>query len=332
MFGQLCMIIISNLKMADFRLSQLTNYLRQFFGDGNFNLSIASDDASFRRYFRVKHNNKSLIIMDSPPSKENCRNFIKIDKILIDAGIHAPLIINADTTQGFLLLEDLGSQTFLHCQQQKFNLDLYKTAIDTLVKMQSISNKTLAQYSKNLLHQEMQLLIEWYLPKTTSSAHNKQLQTMFAILTENALNAPQVFVHRDYHSRNLMVLAAKKLAIIDFQDACIGADTYDLVSLLKDAYFQLPANQHQILLQYYYDKAAVSRNFAEFERQYDLMSLQRQLKVLGIFKRLSLRDGKHQYLNDIPKIRNYLLATATKYPEFLALKQILNHKDYQCAQ
>ncbi|SMN02447.1 COG3178: Predicted phosphotransferase related to Ser/Thr protein kinases [uncultured Candidatus Thioglobus sp.] len=164
----------------------------------------------------------------------------------------------------------------------------------------------------------MQLLIDWYLPKNTHS----ELQSIFQMLSDNALNSKQVFVHRDYHARNLM-LVQDKITVIDFQDALIGSQTYDLCSLLKDAYIQLSTDELQTLLHYYYDNAKVSGRFSEFERQFELMGLQRHLKILGIFKRLSIRDNKHQYLNDIPLVKKYALQMADKYPEFRPLKRLL---------
>ncbi len=311
--------------MHDKRLDKLGNWLESFFGHQDFALTRASDDASFRRYFRVQYQQETLIAMDAPPSKESTESFIKIAKLLNQHNIHAPKIINTDLEQGFLLLEDLGSTTFLQALNGNFNLDLYKIAIDELIKIQIINTQDLAlkKYDKQLLNAEMQLLIDWYLPKTLSNTHLQNLQAIFGLLSDNALNSKQVFVHRDYHCRNLMMLKNNDLAMIDFQDTLIGSNTYDLCSLLKDAYFELKLFELQTLLQYYYDQANIDTEFPKFEKQFELMGLQRHLKILGIFKRLSIRDNKHQYLNDLPLVKKYAQQTANKYPEFTPLKEVL---------
>ena len=310
--------------MNDQRLDQLEDWLEIFFDDANFTLSKASDDASFRRYFRIERSNLSFIAMDAPPAKENSKLFIEIANLLRDNHVHAPKIIDADLAQGFLLIEDLGSTTFLQALNGKTNLDLYKLAIDELIKIQKIDVKThsLNHYDQALLNTELSLLVDWYLPKNTQLQTITDLNHLFDKLIQNSLNSPQVFVHRDYHCRNLM-LTHDKITIIDFQDAVIGSNTYDLVSLLKDAYFELSVAEIQALLVYFHEQANIQSSFVEFEKQFDLMGLQRHLKILGIFKRLSIRDGKHQYLNDIPLVKKYVLQMADKYPEFSLLKALL---------
>lgn len=310
--------------MTDQRLDLLTDWLEFFFADENFVITSASDDASFRRYFRIERDNASFIAMDAPPEKENCEPFIRLAKHLTAGGVHAPKIIEANLEQGFLLLEDLGNQTFLNAQQKNFTIQHYKNAIDVLINIQALetTSANIPAYDSALLNAEMQLLIDWYLP-TLSTEHHAQLQTIFALLSHNALSTEQVFVHRDYHARNLMLLENDELGVIDFQDAVIGSNTYDLASLLKDAYFEIKPAQMQALLAYFYQQADIKVDFTEFEKQFNLMGLQRHLKILGIFKRLSIRDGKHQYLNDIPLVKKYALQMANKYPEFSLLKQIL---------
>jgi aminoglycoside/choline kinase family phosphotransferase/choline kinase len=316
--------------MIDQRLDLLTDWLEFFFGDENFVITMASDDASFRRYFRIERDNISLIAMDAPPSKENCEPFIRIAKHLIIGGVHAPKIIETNLEQGFLLLEDLGSQTFLNTQQRNFDIQHYKNAIDVLINIQSLKTDSanIPSFDHALLTTEMQLLIDWYLPALSSEQHT-QLQTIFDLLINNALSTDQVFVHRDYHARNLMLMANNELGIIDFQDAVIGSNTYDLVSLLKDAYFELTSADLHILLQYYYTQAKINISFIDFEKQFDLMGLQRHLKVLGIFKRLSIRNGKHQYLSNIPLVAKYVLAVANKYPELESLSSIIELANQQ---
>ncbi len=311
--------------MPDERLDSLTDWLENFFGDENFVISKASDDASFRRYFRIERDNSTFIAMDAPPKQENNSQFLLIAKLLNNNNIHAPKIIQADLTDGFLLLEDLGSSTFLDTLKGKFNTSLYKLAIDILIEIQSIDtqNINLPSYNSEILNTEMQLLIDWYLPKELSSKQSNNLKKIFKILIDNSLNSGQVLVHRDYHCRNLMFINDNDLGVIDFQDAVIGSNTYDLCSLLKDAYFELNQEQLQILLKYFYDKSNISTKFTDFMKQFELMGLQRHLKILGIFKRLSIRDGKHQYLDDIPLVKKYALQIANKYPEFAILKEIL---------
>jgi N-acetylmuramate 1-kinase len=311
--------------MHDLRLDQLEDWLEIFFDDANFTLSKASDDASFRRYFRIERSNLSFIAMDAPPEKENSELFIKIAKLLRLNGIYTPKIIDQDLQQGFLLIEDLGSTTFLQALNNTNALELYQMAIDELIKLQKIDwhNQVLNPYDESLLKAELQLLVEWYLPKNIEQPLLDQLLQLFNELTHNSLNSPQVLVHRDYHCRNLM-MTNNKLSVIDFQDAVVGSNSYDLVSLLKDAYYELETNELRTLLTYYHTQAKVSISFNEFEKQFDLMGLQRHLKILGIFKRLSIRDGKHQYLNDIPLIEKYVLQIADKYSEFNYLKGILN--------
>jgi len=311
--------------MTDQRLDTLKAWLETFFDDADFIISKASDDASFRRYFRIERSNTTFIAMDAPPTKEDSAPFVQIATLLRNNKIHAPKIIEADLTQGFLLIEDLGSTTFLQALNHTFNLDLYKSAIDELIKIQVINpkNQDLKQYDDKLLNTEMQLLIDWYLDKNLNKNQQAQLHHIFKLLTDNALNSPQVFVHRDYHARNLMLSPANTLAVIDFQDAVIGSYTYDLCSLLKDAYFELKSTDIQTLLAYFYKQANIQINFKEFEKEFDLMGLQRHLKILGIFKRLSIRDGKHQYLDNIPLVKKYALQIANKYSEFSFLKEIL---------
>lgn len=309
---------------TDIRLDQLEDWLEIFFDDANFTLSKASDDASFRRYFRIERSNLSFIAMDAPPEKENSKLFVEIAELLRDNNIHAPKIIDKDLEQGFLLIEDLGNTTFLQALDNKTDLNLYKLAIDELVKIQQIDVATypLNQYNHDLLNTELELLIDWYLPKDINQNSFANLRSLFDQLIQNSLSSPQVFVHRDYHCRNLMV-THEKITVIDFQDAVIGSNTYDLASLLKDAYIELNLAEIQTLLTYFYQQANIKIPFAEFEKQFDLMGLQRHLKILGIFKRLSIRDGKHQYLDDIPLVKKYALQMADKYPEFTLLKDIL---------
>jgi aminoglycoside/choline kinase family phosphotransferase len=310
--------------MYDLRLDKLKYWLEVFFDDANFTINKASDDASFRRYFRIERSNLSFIAMDAPPEKENSKLFIDIANLLRHNHVHAPKIISTDLAQGFLLIEDLGNITFLQALNSQSKLDLYKLAIDELIKIQQIDlgDYPLNKYNKNLLNAELELLIDWYLPKNTSQQSLDKLHQLFDQLVQNSLNSPQVFVHRDYHCRNLMITNSN-ISVIDFQDAVIGSNTYDLASLLKDAYFELGQHDLTTLLGYYHTQTNNTNSIDEFEKQFDLMGLQRHLKILGIFKRLALRDGKNQYLDNIPLVKKYTLQMAYKYPEFAFLKALL---------
>lgn len=311
--------------MHDPRLDQLEDWLETFFDDASFTLSKASDDASFRRYFRIERSNLSFIAMDAPPEKENSKRFVEIAELLRDNNIHAPKIIDKDLQQGFLLIEDLGNTTFSQALSADNKLALYKRAIDELIKIQAINTQALSfdLYDETLLQAELNLLIDWYLPKESNQNLLDKLSQLFDQLIQNSLNSPQVLVHRDYHCRNLMI-TNDGISVIDFQDAVIGSNSYDLVSLLKDAYIELGSSEVQALLAYFYKQAKLGISFDKFEKQFDLMGLQRHLKILGIFKRLSIRDGKHQYLNNIPLIEKYVLQMADKYPEFNFLEDILH--------
>lgn len=310
--------------MTDQRFDSLTDWLKTLFDNESFLIASASDDASFRRYFRVEQHNTTFIAMDSPPEKEDNEAFIKIANLLRTNNLYAPKIIEFDLTQGFLLIEDLGDTTFLQALDKTERVALYQKAIDELIKMQAIDckNNDLPLYDSALLKSEMQLLIDWHLTKDISAKQLKQLQYIFQLLSDNALDSSQVFVHRDYHARNIMIVN-DEITIIDFQDAVIGSNTYDLCSLLKDAYLELSANEIQTLLHYYYEQANIKIKFSEFEKQFELMGLQRHLKILGIFKCLSIRDGKHQYLDNIPLVKKYVLKIAEKHSEFSLLKDII---------
>lgn len=314
--------------MIDQRLDLLTDWLVHFFGNKDYTINNASGsaDASFCRYFRIKCDDNTFIAMDAPPEKEDSNTFIKIATLLRINNLHTPKIFASNLVKGFLLLEDLGSTTFLQAINKNNRINLYKKAINEIVKFQEIDCKinNLPYYDDALLKSDMQLLVDWYLTKDARNNYKQQLLSIFDILSNNAVNSPQVFVHRDYHARNLMVIKGK-LSIIDFQDALIGSNTYDLCSLLKDAYFELSENDIHTLLNYYYMKSniKIEIEFSQFKKQFELMGLQRHLKILGIFKRLSIRDGKHQYLNDIPLVKKYILQIANKYPEFSVLKGIL---------
>ncbi len=314
------------------RLQLIENWLNDLYPGATFSLEAASSDASFRRYFRVKFGNRSLIVMDAPPAHEDCRPFVKVAELFSKSGLNLPEVIEQDLEKGFLLLSDLGSTTYLD-RLNEANADLlYRDAIDSLVRMQRASIPgMLPEYDEALLRREMDLFPEWYLKRHLGEIVTEEnqaiLDRVFSRIVENCLAQPKVFVHRDYHSRNLM-LTEPNPGILDFQDAVYGPITYDLVSLLRDAYISWEEEKVLDWAIRYWEKARaaglpVSDDFAQFYRDFEWMGAQRQLKVLGIFARLHHRDGKAQYLDDIPPVLSYLRKTCMRYSELSPLLRIL---------
>jgi N-acetylmuramate 1-kinase len=318
---------------VDQRLEQLKIWLSD--NDINYqDIAPASADASFRRYFRITDAENTFIVMDAPPEKEDSTAFIDIAKLLFDFGLNVPQILQQDLEQGFLLLNDLGNTVFLDVLNNKTVDELYTVAMDALLRMQKNKVPEIPLYDEALLRTELNLFPDWYLGKhlkiTVSEKQKDILEQTFKTLISNALEQPQVCVHRDYHSRNLMVNIKnqKEPGVIDFQDAVIGAVTYDLVSLLKDCYINWPRGKIEIWVKYYYDEAKASNiiddvNFETFLRWFDLMGLQRHLKVAGIFSRLKHRDGKTGYMKDIPRTMDYVFDVLQRYPEFTPLQNLL---------
>ena len=320
------------------RKLQLTSWLDVTLNQ-TFTLTTASADASFRRYFRVHLTNpyigySTLIAMDAPPLQENCTPFVKVAQLLLDADLNVPKIIAQDLTQGFLLLTDLGDDTYLSTLNNDNAQKMYADATDALIKMQLASQAdVLPNYDNALLMREMQLFPDWYISKhlgiTLSAEQDEVLQNTFAVLIQNILAQAQVTVHRDYHSRNLMVTAEQNPGILDFQDAVHGAITYDLVSLLKDAYIEWDEEQIIDWAVRYWQPAKkaglpVPQDFSEFYRDFEWMGAQRHIKVLGIFARLYHRDGKQAYLKDMPLVMHYLRKTCERYVELRPLLKLLN--------
>jgi len=315
------------------RQQQLSKWLHSQFPDEKFSLAPASADASFRRYFRATFDNRTLIVMDAPPQHEDCRPFLHIAKLFEDAGTHVPHVYAQDLEQGFLLLSDLGNTTYLQALNPGTAMQLYGAATDALIKIQLASRENeLPPYDEALLLSEMRLFPEWYIGKhlnvTLSAAQSAKLEIVFARIVANNLAQPKVYVHRDYHSRNLMVTEPNP-GIIDFQDAVHGPITYDLASLFKDAYIRWEEAQVIDWLIRYWEKARkaglpVADDFSVFYRDYEWMAVQRHLKVLGIFARLSHRDGKDGYLKDLPLVMAYLRAACVRY---IDLKPLLNLLD-----
>jgi len=307
---------------------------------GDFSIAPASDDASFRRYFRIRRGGAqpSLIAMDAPPDKENCGPFVRAARLLAEAGAHVPKIHAQDLEQGFLLLSDLGSTTYLDALDEHNAGRLYEDALDALLRIQRASRPgLLPDYDRELLEKELRLFPDWYVARQLQRELDaQQLQTLekaFSTILDNNLRQPRVFVHRDYHSRNLMVCEPCP-GILDFQDAVYGPITYDLVSLLRDAYIGWDEERVIDWAIRYWEKARtaglpVPGDFADFYRDFEWMGAQRQLKVLGIFARLSFRDGKHGYLKDQPLVMSYLRRTCERYRELAALGRLLGELEQE---
>ena len=306
-----------------------------------FTLTTASADASFRRYYRVHLDDfegyKTLIAMDAPPPQEDCAPFVMVAKLFLDAGLNVPRVLAQDLKNGFLLLSDLGDDTYLSQLNSKNAQALYGDATNALIKMQLASKpNVLPNYDNALLTREMQFFPDWYIAKHLGLALNLDQQLVltntFALLNKNILAQGQVYVHRDYHSRNFMVChqnSGNNPGILDFQDAVYGAVTYDLVSLLKDAYIAWDEEQIIDWAVRYWQPAKksglpVPDDFSEFYRNFEWMGAQRHLKVLGIFARLSHRDGKDGYIKDMPLVFNYLHKVCERYVELRPILRLLD--------
>ncbi|MFJ1269741.1 aminoglycoside phosphotransferase family protein [Legionella lytica] len=321
------------------RENALKEWLTQVLEQQDFVLTPLAGDASFRRYFRVFYNGLSQIVMDAPPGKEDLHPFMHVEQTLEQAGVCTPKIIASDTEQGFLLLDDLGDQLLLNVLTPETVQHYYQQAIQTLFKIQacSINDPMLAPFDYHFMVKEMNLCPEWfltaYLGLKLSDAETTVLQSSIDWIAAEVAQQPLSFIHRDYHSRNLMVVAdgsETPLGVIDFQDAMRGPFTYDLVSLLKDCYISWPRTQVLEWVELFYRKNALAHQYtlSEFIRAFDLCGLQRHLKVLGVFSRLHLRDNKPGYLKDLPLTLNYALECTEIYPELHPLLHFLQTRVY----
>ena len=294
----------------------------------------ASVDASFRRYFRVQKDARSFIVMDAPPEQEDCQPFIKVAGFLEAMHLNAPRILEANSDAGFLLLTDLGSRQYLEALQDDPNLAgaLYGDALEALAQMQERGapyQGELPPYDEKLLRFELSLFHDWLCGTHLGLALDpREWQVLCDLLVQNAFEQPAVFVHRDYHSRNLMVTAEHNPGILDFQDAVEGPLTYDLVSLLKDCYIQWDRQQVTDWVRVFYERLdgslVTKLDFNAFRRQFDLMGVQRHIKAAGIFARLNHRDGKPAYMLDIPRTLSYIVQLETQYPELDWLIDLVN--------
>lgn len=295
-------------------------------------LTAASSDASFRRYFRWQGEGRSFIVMDAPPPQENCEPFVKIDHLLASSGINVPEIYAEDLQRGFLLLSDLGTQTYLDVINEGNADELFADAIEALLAFQALPmNAPLPSYDVALLRRELELFPEWYVGKALNKTFNPQQQAAWqrvsSLLIDSALAQPKVLVHRDYMPRNLM-LSEPNPGVLDFQDAVYGPVTYDITCLFKDAFLSWPQARVQAWLAQYWELARergipVQADFETFLRASDLMGVQRHLKVIGIFARICHRDGKPRYLADVPRFFSYIDAVLQRRPELAELGELL---------
>jgi aminoglycoside/choline kinase family phosphotransferase len=297
-------------------------------------LAPASTDASFRRYFRTSVGGRSYIIMDAPPPQEDCRPFVRIAGLLQDAGVHVPKVLAEDLARGFLLLEDLGTRTYLDVfKVSTAEADrLFEDALAALVLWQKASRPgVLAHFDRVLLQRDLMLYPDWYVTKhlklELSALEMVTLRDAFKLLEDSALGQPQVYVHRDYMPRNLM-LSEPNPGVLDFQDAVYGPLTYDVASLFKDAFFSWPEAQVIAWRRRYRERALQAGlsvpGLAEFERACDWMGMQRHLKVMGVFARICYRDGKPEYLKDTPRFLTYIRDTGKLYKEFTPLLRLMD--------
>jgi N-acetylmuramate 1-kinase len=318
----------------DTRLDTLTDWLHGQFAGQVLDIRPASADASFRRYFRVTlPDGSTRIAMDAPPPNEDCRPFVAVQALFEGAGAHVPALHAQDVERGFLLLSDLGSTTYLDVLDADNASALYFDATTSLIGIQKASRPgVLPVYDRDRLLAEMELFPVWYvgrhLKAELSDAETTGLYEVFDRVLDVNLAEPSVFVHRDYHSRNLMVTRPNP-GVIDFQDAVYGPISYDLVSLFKDAYIDWEEDLVlDWLIRYWQDARRaglpVRADFADFHRDYEFMGVQRHLKVLGIFARLHHRDGKNGYLKDMPRVMNHLRQTAMRYRDLAPLARLLN--------
>lgn len=326
----------------DPRLAAIVQWLHQLpvdLGVAPDTLAPASSDASFRRYFRVEAAaERTYIVMDAPPDKEDCRPFIDVAHRLREASVHAPQVLAIDLAQGFLLLEDFGKLTYFTALQAA-GLDsdetgiLLRDALSSLVRLQGARADGLPLYDVERLQTEMALFPHWYvqrhLGQTLSADEQAMLSDLFDQLSQHLAALPGVLTHRDFHSRNLMVCQPGQPGILDFQDAVVGPLSYDLVSLMRDAYIAWDEPRQLDACARYWESARAAQlpvplDFGDFYRDFEWMGLQRHLKVLGIFARLAHRDGKAGYLNDIPLVWAYTRRTAARYRLFNGLLRLMD--------
>lgn len=310
-------------------VDNITNWLKKL-NYKDFTIEQASYDASFRSYFRVKHGNNSKIVMNSPPTEEPLTSFIAITKKLSDANINVPEIYEIDLEKGFMLISDFGSKTYLDVLNKETMYCLYTDAMDVIVNMQKGVDQTeLNGFDANEQLIEMSLFRDWFLDRhlniNITDTQHAELDNIFRALSNEILKIPTSFVHRDFHSRNLMVLDKNNPGILDYQDALIGPITYDIVSLLKDCYIEWDDEIIDSMLKTFYERVTHHNySYDEFKYWFNITGLQRHLKAIGIFARLKYRDNKSSYIKDIPRTFSYIDKVLKKNGEFSGMKDVFN--------
>ncbi len=304
---------------------------------GPTSFTPASADASFRSYWRVDDGRSTRIAMDAPPDKEDIRPWLDIARALERVGVHTPQVVAVDYTRGFILMEDLGTQMYHGAletaRDDAAQIDaLYGDALDALLTLQTqVSPRGLPEFDEAFIRTELELMPTWFLERhlqhTLSCGDWDVVEAAFTLLTRALRAQPQTFMHRDFHSRNLMRVKHNNPGVIDFQGAMRGPISYDLASLLRDCYIVWPAARVDAWVERYHQRLVAARacdvDAATFRQWFDLAGLQRHLKVLGIFCRLNYRDGKSGYLADLPRVLDYVLGVARRYAEFAPLAEMI---------
>jgi aminoglycoside/choline kinase family phosphotransferase len=321
------------LSTSDSRLDAVQSWTSACLDEREIVLERASEDASFRRYFRVRARGRTWIVMDAPPEREDCAPFVKVARLMHAAGVHVPEIVAQDLEHGFLLLSDLGTTTYLKALDASNADALFSDAIDALIRWQLASRPdVLPPYDEGLLKRELELFREWYVQRhlglTLDAAQHEAIDGIFGRLVDSALAQPKVFVHRDYMPRNLMV-SEPNPGVLDFQDAVYGPVSYDVVSLFRDAFMSWPEARVLDWTARYWERAKkaglpVDADFGAYYRAFEWMGLQRHFKVLGIFARIYYRDGKAGYLEDTPRFRTYVREVASRYSELSAINRLFD--------
>ena len=324
------------------RLARLREWTQSVLPNPLLSLEPASADASFRRYFRAVTAAGSFVVMDAPPSHEDCRPYVHVARLFREAGANTPEILAENLEEGFLLLTDFGHTTYLAALGEDSADSLYRDANQALVKIQAASHPLeLPEYDRELLLRELRLFPDWYLARHVKVELDPEqeavLDTTFEAILANNLAQPQVYVHRDWHSRNLMVTGADNPGVLDFQDAVYGPITYDLVSIYKDAYIRWDEERVLDWVVRYWEAARqadlpVDRDFGAFYRDFEWMGVQRHIKVLGIFARLCHRDGKDGYLKDMPLVMDYLRRACGRYNGLGDFLRLLDEIEGKAAQ
>ena len=315
------------------RLEDLSHWISEVFDETSFHLMPLSGDASFRQYWRLYVHERTYVVMDAPPEKENCLPFLLIGNKIKAVGLSAPEVYHVNLNDGFLVLEDLGDQLYIDSLNEITVRHLYHDAINALIKMQrEIDASSLPKYDASLLRQELDLFPKWFLQKhlkrSLTWAEEAIIDHAFSWIIEEVVRQPRVFVHRDYHSRNLMIVKGNNPGIIDYQDAVLGPITYDLVSLLRDVYIAWPSSEVDNWRELYCTMSVESKLLtgAEIEQLphwFDVMGVQRHLKIAGIFARLYHRDMKPRYLEDLPLTFGYLLSIVKQFPALREFHDLL---------